>query len=81
MDTTGANIPYKETMELEAFPDDIMTPDFLSRVEDLRNKGVEVLLGQGGINPTNASSRDGPISFPWHLAVEKVQSILCVPSY
>ena len=21
MDTTGANIPYKETMELEAFPD------------------------------------------------------------
>ena len=77
-DAVEAKIPI---VILPSIKQDIMTPDFLGRVDDLRNKGVEVLLGKGGVNPTNASSRDGPISFPWHLAVEKVESILYVPSY
>ena len=37
MDTTGAKIPYKETMELEAFPDVLDDAYFISTVAQVHN--------------------------------------------
>ncbi|KAJ7251289.1 hypothetical protein C8J57DRAFT_672053 [Mycena rebaudengoi] len=44
---------------------------FRNHIENLRREGVSILLGgPTGIEPTNASSKDGPLPpFPWHLAV------------
>ncbi|KAJ6598763.1 flavoprotein [Mycena sp. CBHHK59/15] len=42
-----------------------------THIKNLRLDGVHVLIGgPNGVQPTNASSKDGPLPpFPWHLAV------------
>ncbi|KAJ7696358.1 hypothetical protein B0H14DRAFT_3040731 [Mycena olivaceomarginata] len=49
---------------------------FRTHIRNLRSEGVQVLIGgTNGLQPTNASSKDGPLPpFPWHLAVSAVEA-------
>jgi hypothetical protein len=49
-------------------------------IKTLRRAGVRVLIGEpDGIQPTNASSKDGPLPpFPWHLAVSAMAACIDV---
>jgi len=71
----GAKIPMVILPSLKKFNTD--RPVFKRHVESLRDEGVKVLLGEGGIQPTNASSKDGPLPpFPWHLAVRETEKLM-----
>ncbi|KAF7371710.1 Flavoprotein [Mycena venus] len=49
-----------------------------THIKNLRRDGVQVLIGEpDGLEPTNASSKDGPLpSFPWHLAVSAMAACI-----
>jgi phosphopantothenoylcysteine synthetase/decarboxylase len=50
---------------------------FCEHIEHLRKEGVKILLGEGGIEPTNHSSKDGPLpEFPWDLAVHEAERLM-----
>ncbi|KAK7437499.1 hypothetical protein VKT23_018571 [Stygiomarasmius scandens] len=54
-------------------------PAFRAHIESLREEGVQILLGEeyGGINPTNQSSKDGPLPpFPWYLAIDAARKAM-----
>jgi hypothetical protein len=42
---------------------------FKRAVESLRDEGVHILLGPGGVEPHHPRSRAEPACFPWHLAL------------
>jgi phosphopantothenoylcysteine synthetase/decarboxylase len=44
---------------------------FKRAVESLRDEGVRILLGAGGIEPHQPRSGADPARFPWHLALRE----------
>ena len=48
---------------------------FRRAVESLREEGVRILLGPGGVEPHQPRSGNDPAAFPWHLALEEAERL------
>jgi len=48
---------------------------FHRAVESLREEGVRILLGPGGVEPHQPRSGNDPTAFPWHLALEEAERL------
>lgn len=48
---------------------------FHRAVESLREEGVRILLGSGGVEPHQPRSGNDPTTFPWHLALEEAERL------
>jgi phosphopantothenoylcysteine synthetase/decarboxylase len=49
---------------------------FRRSVESLRDEGVRILLGRGGIEPHQPRSGADPSGFPWHLALDEADRLV-----
>jgi len=49
---------------------------FRRSVESLRDEGVCILLGRGGIEPHQPRSGADPSGFPWHLALDEADRLV-----